>query len=646
MSLRFARASSQYLYSPIALSARQPLTISLWFRRASTAYWCSLASVGDSGEATDYQSIQTADDRTRAIAWDNGSAPDSTYMGAPGTSVYHHALITFDSGNFTFYYDGVAQTAGTWSATAITIDQIRIGMNVSTTNTDYADDYIEHFAVWDAVLTSGEIAELYATTTSPLDIQPSYLKTYTPLIDSMVDSSGELTWTAVNLSSPSYESSGITYPDVSTTYTLTYNGNGAESGTVPVDGSSPYASGATVTVLGNTGSLGYTNFTFDGWNTSSDGSGTHYDADDTFTISSNTTLYAVWVAQYQYRTINHLNFDPASYSNAEVAAAALKKVYFEHASTGMDIIGDSDTDSSTGNNYDSSGDCGLALLYDDNNRYLMDRDHHDSGNDYTWFSSNTGLQDNNRGNPTPATKVSGFVGMSANMRGAVDIAMWKYCWIDVWPATSGYISDGAAAAASDISDIEAFETANPDITVVWWTMPLQSNESYQAREDYNDAIRTYCLENGKWLIDIADIECHNDADEKQTDGNGREIAVSSYMRVDGGHLADTGRLKMAKAFWSAITAIASDVAPAVYQLSDVTYDKNGDVLGSCRVSVFKHAGSGVYSYVGTAVSDASTGAFTVETDDGDSAYMIVAHKDGSPNVFDVTDNTLTPELST
>lgn len=83
---------------------------------------------------------------------------------------------------------------------------------------------------------------------------------------------------------------------VPTTYTITYNGNSETSGTVPVDGSSPYAIGSTVTVLGNVGSpiLAKSGFTFVGWNTETDGSGTSYSQGNTFTINTNTTLYAIW----------------------------------------------------------------------------------------------------------------------------------------------------------------------------------------------------------------------------------------------------------------------------------------------------------------------------------------------------------------
>jgi PGF-pre-PGF domain-containing protein len=73
-----------------------------------------------------------------------------------------------------------------------------------------------------------------------------------------------------------------------------YNSNGATGGTVPVDGSSAYVSGATVAVLGNTGSLVRTGYTFSKWNTATDGSGTSYSPGATFTIAANTILYAQW----------------------------------------------------------------------------------------------------------------------------------------------------------------------------------------------------------------------------------------------------------------------------------------------------------------------------------------------------------------
>ncbi|GAU80108.1 endo-1,4-beta-xylanase A precursor partial sequence [Fusibacter sp. 3D3] len=85
-------------------------------------------------------------------------------------------------------------------------------------------------------------------------------------------------------------------PPSPSTYTVTYNGNASTSGSVPVD-SSAYQNGNIVTVLGNSGSLTKTNYTFAGWNTASDGTGTDYAPAATFAIGpNNVILYAKWTA--------------------------------------------------------------------------------------------------------------------------------------------------------------------------------------------------------------------------------------------------------------------------------------------------------------------------------------------------------------
>ncbi len=77
-------------------------------------------------------------------------------------------------------------------------------------------------------------------------------------------------------------------------HTVTYSGNGSTGGSVPTDSNS-YLSGATVTVLGNTGSLVKTGYTFAGWNTAADGTGTTYTVGNTFPMgAANVTLYAKW----------------------------------------------------------------------------------------------------------------------------------------------------------------------------------------------------------------------------------------------------------------------------------------------------------------------------------------------------------------
>jgi uncharacterized repeat protein (TIGR02543 family) len=82
----------------------------------------------------------------------------------------------------------------------------------------------------------------------------------------------------------------------SAVYTVTYNGNTNTGGTVPTD-SNNYVDNAVVTVLGNTGTLVKTGYTFGGWNTAANGSGTTRQPGTTFNITASVTLYAKWTAE-------------------------------------------------------------------------------------------------------------------------------------------------------------------------------------------------------------------------------------------------------------------------------------------------------------------------------------------------------------
>ncbi|MEX2461586.1 MAG: S-layer homology domain-containing protein [Paenibacillaceae bacterium] len=74
---------------------------------------------------------------------------------------------------------------------------------------------------------------------------------------------------------------------------LTYNGNGNNSGSVPID-NTIYLNGVTANVYGNTGNLIKTGYTFAGWNTLADGSGTNYAAEEALVMTGNKTLFAKW----------------------------------------------------------------------------------------------------------------------------------------------------------------------------------------------------------------------------------------------------------------------------------------------------------------------------------------------------------------
>ena len=98
-------------------------------------------------------------------------------------------------------------------------------------------------------------------------------------------------------------SGGIT-EDMPAEYSAYYNDNGSTGGSVPTDAET-YAEGETVAALGNTGSLTKTGYSFAGWNMAADGSGTTYQADQTFTMGSeNLTLYAQWTVNSYTITFN------------------------------------------------------------------------------------------------------------------------------------------------------------------------------------------------------------------------------------------------------------------------------------------------------------------------------------------------------
>ena len=120
-------------------------------------------------------------------------------------------------------------------------------------------------------------------------------------IQNVASTNVQLRFTALSVE---YVTTGSGTP---TTYTVTYDANGG-TGTLE-DSNSPYDNGSTVTVLANT--FTRDGYTFSNWNTAADGSGTGYDADDTFTITANTTLYAQWTEVLDANTTK-LTFDLSS----------------------------------------------------------------------------------------------------------------------------------------------------------------------------------------------------------------------------------------------------------------------------------------------------------------------------------------------
>jgi hypothetical protein len=114
----------------------------------------------------------------------------------------------------------------------------------------------------------------------------------------------------------------ITNIALNVAYTVAYNNNGGTG--AQTDVGSPYAVGSTVTTLG-LGTIARTGFSFTGWNTAANGSGTSYATNVTFTINNNTTLFAQWVsAPITSTTLLNSSANPSIYSNSVTFTASVQ----------------------------------------------------------------------------------------------------------------------------------------------------------------------------------------------------------------------------------------------------------------------------------------------------------------------------------
>ncbi len=81
---------------------------------------------------------------------------------------------------------------------------------------------------------------------------------------------------------------------VAATYAVTYNSNGATSGSVPAAQTKTH--NIALTLANNTGNLAKTGYIFTGWNTTTDGTGANYTAGENYTANAQVILYAKWTA--------------------------------------------------------------------------------------------------------------------------------------------------------------------------------------------------------------------------------------------------------------------------------------------------------------------------------------------------------------
>lgn len=93
-----------------------------------------------------------------------------------------------------------------------------------------------------------------------------------------------------------------------------------------------------------------------------------------------------------------------------------------------------------------------------------------------------------------------------------------------------------------------------------------------------------------------------------------------------------------------IVATWTEASSVTYEINGVTYDKDGEILGSVECFLCRDNGDDTASFLEHVTSHATTGAYSFEDASYDSAdHFVIFWKDNSPHVFDATDHNLAGE---
>ena len=212
-------------------------------------------------------------------------------IGAEYTLTIHEtggATITQKS-RITGYVEDVATDLSPATGSTITIPQPNFSWS---TNGGYSSK-VELF-----IVPSGDIHEFVwesdEPATSPLTYNGPELQSNTNycLHFSLMDGWGNISGSSVRF---------LYLGGTPATYAVTYNANGATSGSAPA--SQIKTNDVALTLAGNTGNLARESYTFSGWNTATNGTGTSYATNVSYTANVALTLYAQWVVQMTTTTV-------------------------------------------------------------------------------------------------------------------------------------------------------------------------------------------------------------------------------------------------------------------------------------------------------------------------------------------------------
>jgi hypothetical protein len=162
-----------------------------------------------------------------------------------------------------------------------------------------------------------------------------------------------------------------------------------------------------------------------------------------------------------------------------------------------------------------------------------------------------------RANPGWIDKVTDYITASEQQMNDYDAFTFVFGYVDGFDGTTyPEISDPDNFSKFYIDKIEELETAHPDKIFIMWTMSL-ARLGFENTQKFNNMVRTYASENGKILLDIADIESHDPDGTIAMNESGYEVIYQGYTNEKrSGHLNAVGSERMAKALWILMSKIA------------------------------------------------------------------------------------------
>jgi uncharacterized repeat protein (TIGR02543 family) len=245
------------------------------------------------------------------VGWTFTSSPTSSQLSAGlsvtsyknvlGNQTNQNSKLTTSSGSQngagsgSYFYANVTGAVGQYyeiEFSSLGYNNIHISSSQTANNANRLKYIIEYSINGGSFIEAVSEYSITSTTASSPNVQSFNL------IPANNQASVKIRWRCTSLTGGSATSriglisvKGIEIPII-TSYSVTYNGNGADGGTEPID-NHEYDKDEEVTVLGNT--FTKTGYTFTDWNTQADGEGDSFEENSTFLMPANdVTLYAQW----------------------------------------------------------------------------------------------------------------------------------------------------------------------------------------------------------------------------------------------------------------------------------------------------------------------------------------------------------------